>query len=46
MAPEIFESNEYGYGVDIWSLGVLLFELFHGHSPFKGSSAFVIYKNI
>ena len=46
MAPEIFETNQYGYGVDIWSLGVLLYELFHGYSPFKGKSAFVIYKNI
>lgn len=46
MAPEIFETNEYSFGVDIWSLGILLYEFFHGKSPFKGKSALVIYKNI
>ena len=34
MAPEIFENFTYNYSVDIWSLGILLYELFHGHSPF------------
>lgn len=46
MAPEIFESENYFSAVDVWSLGILLFELFHGHSPFVGSSIFNIYKNI
>lgn len=46
MAPEIFEAHSYNSSVDIWSLGILLFELFHGHSPYSGSSVFQIYKNI
>lgn len=46
MAPEIFEAQSYNASVDIWSLGILLFELFHGHSPYSGSSVFQIYKNI
>ena len=46
MAPEIFESENYFSAVDVWSLGVLLFELFHGRSPFVGNSIFSIYKNI
>lgn len=46
MAPEIFENEEYNGSVDIWSLGVLLYELLHGKSPFVGNSVFKIFKNI
>jgi len=35
MAPEIVESGKYDYSVDIWSLGILLYELLMGQSPFK-----------
>ena len=34
MAPEIIKSQPYAQSVDIWALGVLLFELLHGYSPF------------
>ena len=37
MAPEIVGSEKYDFGVDVWSLGVLLYELLMGHSPFKSN---------
>lgn len=46
MAPEIFENKPYNEKVDIWSLGILIYELLHGSSPFKGGSVLDIYKNI
>ena len=46
MAPEIFENEEYGKQVDIWSLGVILYELFHHKSPFAAQNTFKIYKKI
>ena len=46
MAPEIFENKKYNHKVDIWSLGILLFELLHGYSPFRGPSVLDIYRNI
>ena len=38
MAPEIVYKRPYDYRVDIWSLGVLLYELIHSESPYKGRS--------
>jgi len=35
MAPEIVKELPYNYEIDIWSLGILLFELTHGYSPFR-----------
>ncbi|EGR26942.1 protein kinase domain protein [Ichthyophthirius multifiliis] len=36
MAPEIIFRQQYDYKVDIWSLGIFLYELYHGFSPFEG----------
>ena len=46
MAPEIYENERYNCSVDIWSIGILLYEMIHGKSPFKNSNVFKIYKNI
>ena len=39
MAPEMLNEKNYGKEIDIWSLGILLYELLHGHSPFKPDKA-------
>lgn len=46
MAPEIYETADYDEKVDIWSLGILIYEMMHGKSPFVGKTAFWIFKNI
>ena len=46
MAPEIVTSENYAFGVDIWSLGILLFEMIFGHSPFEGKNMNSIMINI
>jgi len=38
MAPEILQNQEYDYRIDIWSLGILLYELMHGFTPFKNQN--------
>ena len=35
MSPELVNRSGYGKEIDIWSLGVLLYEMIHGYSPFR-----------
>ena len=34
MAPEMFNGKGYSYNVDLWSLGIVLYELLEGHVPY------------
>lgn len=38
MAPELFESNQYTSKVDVYSYGMLLWEMLTGASPYKGKT--------
>jgi serine/threonine protein kinase len=38
MAPEILQEQAYGIGADIYSLGVLIFNLISGTFPYKAQS--------
>lgn len=35
MSPEGFINNIYGPKTDVWALGVLIYELLHGETPFS-----------
>jgi len=34
MAPEIVNGQEYGFAVDVWSVGIILMEMAEGEPPF------------
>lgn len=38
MAPEQISGQGYGFGVDYWSLGILLFTMLHMETPFANDT--------
>lgn len=38
MAPEVLQSRCQSTKIDIWALGVLLYEMTHGCAPFNGKN--------
>ena len=45
-APEIMNRKEYNYKCDLWSIGIILYKLFFGKSPFLGQTEEALIKNI
>jgi serine/threonine protein kinase len=46
LAPEMIKKEGHDTTVDIWDLGVLMFELLTGHPPFSGSNQTELFMNI
>jgi len=46
LAPEIISNKGYNRAVDWWAVGVLLFEMRTGASPFESSDQLTLFKNI
>ena len=39
MAPEMVTHSPYGFPIDVWGFGILIYELTKGETPFYSSSA-------
>jgi len=46
MAPEILQGSGYDSSVDIWSLGIILFEMIAGFTPFLAIDVTSIFSNV
>ena len=46
MAPEIFKNKNYNEKSDLWSLGIILFEMVSGYHPFKSNNIIELNKKI
>ena len=46
MAPELVQEQPYDHTVDLWSLGVILYELFVGKTPFYTTSMYTLMQRI
>eukprot|EP01105_Mastigella_eilhardi_P001941 TRINITY_DN12385_c1_g1_i5.p1 TRINITY_DN12385_c1_g1~~TRINITY_DN12385_c1_g1_i5.p1 ORF type:complete len:448 (+),score=105.94 TRINITY_DN12385_c1_g1_i5:437-1780(+) len=45
MAPEVLHNEKYSRKSDLWSVGVILFEMLTGCQPFGGKSQVELYNN-
>lgn len=46
MAPEVMRREPYSFQADIWSIGVVYYQLLEGTYPFKGINIETILKKI
>ncbi|KAL9240533.1 hypothetical protein vseg_014740 [Gypsophila vaccaria] len=46
MAPELVREQPYNHTVDLWSLGVILYELFVGQPPFYTNTVYALIRHI
>ena len=46
IAPEIIKGKGYGFEVDWWSLGILIYEMLAGYPPFYDDDPSVVYEKI
>jgi protein-serine/threonine kinase len=46
VAPEVVCGDGHGFAVDWWALGVLVYEMSHGTTPFRGRSRRETFRNV
>ena len=46
MAPEILKNENYNYKCDLWNIGIIIYRLIFGKSPYLGEREIQILKNI
>lgn len=46
LAPEMLTTSGYDKSVDYWAIGILIYELYTGITPFYNEDELLVYKNI
>ncbi len=46
MAPEVLEETPYGFQADIWSIGVVFYQMLYKKYPYDGKNNFELIRNI
>ena len=46
MCPQILNNQKFSAKCDIWSLGVMFYEIIYGKTPWTANSPYQLYKNI
>jgi serine/threonine-protein kinase ULK/ATG1 len=46
MAPQILESQPFSAKCDVWSVGIMFYELLYGRTPWTGENQFNLLENI
>ena len=46
QSPEVINNEEQSCAIDIWALGCILFKMFVGTVPFKGTNPMTVYRDV
>lgn len=46
MAPEIMKNKKYDYKSDLWSIGIIFFEMLTGRTPFQAKNIYELIRKI
>lgn len=46
QSPEVIGRDNHGFGLDTWSMGVLIFKMLTGNLPFPGTNKNLVYADI
>ncbi|KAL5222358.1 hypothetical protein ABZP36_027071 [Zizania latifolia] len=46
VAPEMLRGEGHGFAVDWWAIGVLIYEMAYGRTPFKGKNRKETFRNV
>jgi serine/threonine protein kinase len=46
LAPEIVGGGSYDKTVDWWALGILIYEMLHGYTPFFDKNLYIMFEKI
>ena len=46
VSPEVLGDKPAGFGSDIWALGIMLYQMFYGKTPFKEKTNYLIFRKI
>lgn len=46
VSPEVLKDDPAGFGADIWALGIMIYQMYCGRTPFKAPTEYLIFKKI
>lgn len=46
ISPEVLKDDPSGFGTDLWALGVIIYQMYSGKTPFKADSQYNTFKKI
>ena len=46
VSPEVLGDKPAGFGSDVWALGIMIYQMYYGKTPFKEKTNYLIFRKI